>query len=431
MNILFISKKGMAVDLSRKLLAEGHSVKLYIDDKKLKSIFDYIVPKVTDWKKELAWVKKGLIVFDDCGFGKIQESLRKKGYNVFGGNMLADKIEYDREFTNAIFNRFNIQTFETKTFRNILEAAEYAMEHPTQWVIKREGDNSKFVSYVGEDLDGKDAITLLKNYSVIKGINKQPVSLQKRAQGIEIGVARYFNGNNWVGPIEMNVEHPHLFSGDVGQFTDEMGTVAWYTETENRLYKETLEKIEPVLRESNYKGDIAINCIVNKHNLYALEMTPRLGSPITHLQQELHESSWADFLMAVAQGKDHKLKYKKGYGVVITLAVPPFPFQKVFTAGICHGLTLNLKKCTAKDLEHIHFDEISKRTNGIEDQYYISGHDGFVGYVTATDKMISRASEKALAIARKIHVPKIFYRNDIGLKFEKEDLPNLKKWGWI
>ncbi len=71
MNILYISKNGMAADLARKLVAEGCNVKLYIEDKKLKQIFDFIVPKVTNWKKELAWLKKGLIIFDVCGFGKV------------------------------------------------------------------------------------------------------------------------------------------------------------------------------------------------------------------------------------------------------------------------------------------------------------------------------------------------------------------------
>jgi phosphoribosylamine--glycine ligase len=431
MNILFISKNGMAADLARKLHNEGHHVKLYIDDKKLKPIFDYIVPKITNWKKELAWVRKGLIIFDDCGFGKVQDDLRMKGFNVFGGNALADEIEYDREFSTKVFQKYGIKTFPAKTFKNVLEAAEHAIENPGQWVIKREGDNSKFVSYVGEDDDGKDVIALLKNYSVIKNINKQPISLQQRAHGIEIGVARYFNGKKWVGPIEMNVEHPHLFSGGIGQFTTEMGTVAWYTEKENALYKKTLAKLEPMLRESGYKGDFAVNCIVDKKNAYALEMTPRLGSPISHLHQELHDSPWGDFLMAIAKGEDYKLKYKKGYGVVITLAVPPFPFQKIFTTGICHGLTLNLGKCTSKDIEHIHFDEVSKRISGDKEHYYISGHDGFVGYVTSVDKTVKKSCLNALKITQKIHVPKLFYRIDIGHKFEDVDLPNLKKWGWL
>jgi phosphoribosylamine---glycine ligase len=430
MNILFISKSAIGIDLVRKLQNEGHNVKLYIEDKRVKECFSFMVKKITNWKKELVWVKDGLIIFDDCGYGKIQDDLRKKGFNVFGGNAVADKIEYNREYTTSIFEKYKINTFKTKTFKNILDAAEFAIKHRGQWVIKREGNNTKFVSHVGEDHDGRDVIMLLKNYSVMKNLNKQSVSLQKRIQGIEIGVGRYFNGNNWVGPIEMNVEHPHLFSGAVGPFTSEMGTVAWYTEKENKLYKETLAKLETFLREINYKGDIGINCIVNKNKVYALELTPRIGTPIIHLQSEIHTSPWGEFLLAIAKGENYKLKYKKGYGVVMTLAVPPFPFGNLFQTNVCYGLSINIKKTTKEERKHIHFEEVSRRPDK-EEFYYVSGHDGYVCYTTAVGKTISIAHKKSLSIAQKIHVPKIFFRNDIGLDFEKESLPKLKKWGWV
>jgi phosphoribosylamine---glycine ligase len=430
MNILFISKDGNAVDLARKLKEEGHDVKLFIEKKRAKKIFGFIVEKIEDWKSELHWVgKDGLIFFDDSVYGKIQDKLRKKGFNVFGGCEIADKIEYDREFTYRILKKYGVKTSKIKTFNNMIEAAEYASEKPKAWVIKREGDNSKFVSYVGHDKDGKDVIELLKNYSILKGVNKEPVSLQERIDGIEIGVGRFFNGTNWVGPIEINIEHPHLFSGNVGQFTSEMGTLAWYTDKENRLYKETLKKLEPFLKEIKYKGDFAINCIVNNKNAFALELTPRIGTPIIHLQKEIHKSSWGEFLLAIAKGENFDLEWKKGFGIVITIAVPPFPFQKYFPTEVCHGLTLDLNNCSKEDLNHIHLEEVSKRPNN--NDYYISGYDGYICYTTSLATTIHESNNRALAIAKKIHAPKIFFRNDIGLKFEKEDLPKLKKWGWL
>lgn len=430
MNILFISKSAAGIDLVRTLQDEGHNVKLYIEDKRVKSCFDFMVKKIDNWKKEIIWSKGGLIIFDDSGYGKIQDDLRKKGFDVFGGNEVADKVEFDREYTDHIFHKFGIKTFKTISFDNIIEAAEYAIQNRSQWVIKRDKDNSKFVSYVGQDPKGRDVIELLKNYSIIPGLNKQPVSLQKKIKGIEIGVGRFFNGENWVGPIEMNVEHPHLFADNVGQFTSEMGTVAWYTDKENKLYRETLQKLEPFLKGIKFKGDIAINCIVDQKHAYALELTPRIGSPIIHLQQEIHSSPWGEFLLAIAKGEDYNLKWKKGYGVVMTLAVPPFPFGKFFQTEVCYGLSIDLDGSTKKDLEHIHFEEVSKRPDK-EDHYYISGIDGYVGYVTSLAPTISTAHQKALTLTRKITVPKMFYRNDIGLKFEKEDLPKLKKWGWL
>lgn len=430
MNILFVSKSAVGIDLVRKLQNEGHNVKLFLEDKRVQSCFDFMVKKVTNWEKELVWAKDGLIIFDDSGYGKKQDSLRKKGFNVFGGSEISDKIEFDREYSCTIFHKYGIKTFKTISFKNVIEAADYAIKNRDLWVIKRDRDNSKFVSYVGQDPKGRDVIELLKNYSVIPGLKKEPVSLQRKIEGIEIGVGRFFNGKKWVGPIEINVEHPHLFADNVGQFTSEMGTVAWYTNKENKLYKETLKKLEPFLKEINFRGDIAINCIVNNKNAYALEITPRIGTPIIHLQNELHNSPWGEFLLAISKGEEYKLKWKKGYGVVMTLAVPPFPFGKIFATDVCLGLSINLSRLTKEEFKHLHFEEVSKRPDK-EEHYYISGHDGYVGYTTGLANTISGAHKKALNLVKKIHVPKMFYRNDIGLKFEKEDLPKLKKWGWL
>ena len=63
--------------------------------------------------------KDGLIVFDDVGFGKIQEKLRKKGFNVFGGCALGDKLEMDREFGQKIFKQCGLSTVPLCDFDNI------------------------------------------------------------------------------------------------------------------------------------------------------------------------------------------------------------------------------------------------------------------------------------------------------------------------
>ncbi len=432
MNILFISKNGLGANIAYLLKKEGHSVKLFIKSKYSTGIFDNIVEKTRNWKKELAWVKKdGLIVFDDSGFGKIQDNLRKEGYLVFGGSAEADKIEYNRQYTEKIFRENNIEFFPTKTFKNVVEAAEYASINPNMWVIKREKDNNKFVSYVGHDEYGRDVVGLLKNYSQIPKINRQPVSLQERIVGVEVGVGRYFNGQNWVGPIEINIEHPHLFPGDIGPYTSEMGTLAWYVSEENKLYVETLKKLETYLRKIRFKGDFAINCIVNKRGIYALELTPRLGSPIVHLHSEIHKTAWGEILYKIAKGESCNFKYKKGFGIVMLVAVPPFPYSHQFKIDMTYGLQISLNELSGEEKKHVHFEEVSKRIAEDKENYYIADHDGYVLYVTAVASTIKKANEEANKIASKIKIPKSFYRNDIGLKFEKEDFQKLKKWGYI
>ena len=103
MNILFISNNLIAGNLAYLLKKEGNDVKLFIESKHQKNNFDYMVEKTNNWKKELSWVgKDGLIIFDDIGYGKYQEKLRKQGYSVYGGNILSDRLENEREETQNI-----------------------------------------------------------------------------------------------------------------------------------------------------------------------------------------------------------------------------------------------------------------------------------------------------------------------------------------
>ena len=86
-NILFISKNLIAGNLAYLLKKEGHTVKLFIEQKNSHESFDNMVSKSLNWKADLDWVgKDGLIVFDDVGYGRTQDKLRKEGYIVFGGS---------------------------------------------------------------------------------------------------------------------------------------------------------------------------------------------------------------------------------------------------------------------------------------------------------------------------------------------------------
>jgi phosphoribosylamine---glycine ligase len=431
MKVLYISKNGLASNLARLMQNEGHDVKFFIDDKRLQDIFDNIVPKSINWRKDLDWVgKDGLIVFDDNGYGKIQDELRDEGYSVFGGCEMADKLEYDREFTYEIFKKYGIKTNSLKSFRSIKDAIKYVEQKPDLYTIKREGSNSKFVTFIGERKDGRDVLEILQNYAKSKKLDGEPISLQIKAIGVEIGVGRYFNGNDWVGPIEMNLEHPHLFAGNIGPFTEEMGTLAWYTHVENKIYKETLKKLKPFLQEIKYRGDIAVNCIVNGEEILAIETTARMGAPIIHLHSEIHESPWGEFLKAVADGEKYDLKWKPGYGVVFSIAVPPFPFQKHFETDVCSGLSIYMDNVTDSDMQHVHLDEVS--FDPVKNSYVISHQsDGFVLYVTGLGRTVNIARSKALKIIDKIHVPKMFYRVDIGEPFIKSDYDQLVEWRYL
>jgi phosphoribosylamine--glycine ligase len=361
------------------------------------------------------------------GYGKIQDELRSEGYNVFGGSWGGDRLEKERDFAQIMFSTYGIKGLRTYNFPDIDSAMEFVENKKGKWVIKQNGHMSA-LNYVGCMEDGSDVLGVLSCYkdtfSKIKSL-----SLQERVDGVEIGVARYFNGNDWVGPIEMNVEHKRLFNGGIGPMTGEMGTVMWYEKKENRIFRETLSKMKPFLKDLGFRGDIDINFIVNKNNVFPLEATCRLGCPSTQLQDEIHLSKWKDFLMAVAKGEKYNLKYKKGFGVIVSVAIPPFPYKSISNKFYTKNAPVVFKKkINKKEMDRIHFEEVSLGKNGT---IKIAGGNGYILYVSGFGKNIEMARKQAYSLVDKIVIPKMMYRTDIGERLINNDYALLKKWGWI
>lgn len=431
MKILFISLDLSGADLAYRLQKEGHAVKFFVQEKCQRKNYRRMLKMVSDWKKELNWVGEGgLIIFDSIGYGKEQNELRRKGYSVLGGSELGDKLEHDRQYCKKIFAAHDIFVLPSKDFDCAENAVDYIKRNKGPWVLKQNGHADKTFNYVGEFEDGREVIDVLRRYYKCRNNQCTKIDIQKKAVGIEIGVARYFNGNDWVGPIELNIEHKDLYAGGLGPKTYEMGTLMWLTDDEkNKLFRETLAKLKNYLKKIDFRGDIDINCIVNEKNIYPLEATTRFGWPSTHLHLELIKSPIGEFLKAVADGNQYDLKYKKDYATAILVATPPFPYGTRTDKYSSRGEYIYFSEdFTAQDMEHVHLEEVSLDKNK---KLFISGKAGFVLHVTQSGKTAKSAQEKTMEIINKITIPKKFYRNDIGLAFHNGDKERLKKWGWI
>lgn len=429
MKILFVSGELIGSAICQKLHSEGNEVRLHIHKKNWKRCLDGIVPKSKNWRKELDWVgKDGLIVFDDVIFGQEQDELRKLGYRVVGGSELSDKLEINRDHFFEVLNKYNIQTLPSFDFECVDDAIRFVRNNPGRWVIKQNGHLSS-LNYIGEHKNNiKDVIKVLKEY---KRRKISPVHIQKYVKGIEVGVARYFNGNDWVGPIEINHEHKKLHEGDNGPLTPEMGTILWYTDKEVRLFKETLSKLKPYLQEINFKGDFDINCIINEEGVWPLEATPRFGTPSSEIHVKLHESPWSDFLSSISDGKPYDLKYSTEFGIGVSLAIPPFPYQpNIFDQILSRFFKKNItfkSQLTKEEREAIHFEEVSRKNN----KYFWSGTYGWVMHVTARGKSVEEARRNVYRIISKISFSGMYYRRDIGNRVQNNDLPKLRAWGWV
>ena len=435
MKIIIISKDGDIFDLAYRLRQEGNDVKLAIQEKDFAKVGSgFGLTKVKDWRKELPWVgKDGLIIFDQSGFGREQDDLRKAGYSVVGGSEGGDRLEFDRYHAQKIFKKCGMKTVPSRHFNSIDEAIGFVKKNKGRWVVKQNGHTDKCFSYAGKLLDGSDVIDLLQNYKKFNRKECSSIDLQERVDGIELGVARYFNGENWVGPIEMNIEHKKLFPGGLGPKTAEMGTLIWYEGNENsKLFNETLARLKPYLRKIDFRGDIDINCIVNENGAIPLEATPRFGYPAIHAQSVLNISPWGEFLKAIADGNHHAVEWRKEFCVVALIAAPPYPYQLMNCKYNPQDLKVRFAdRVTHQEWNCIHFSEVSRKLYGDTHEYIISGISGYIMCVTGLGETVRGAMENACRIIDKIVIPRMFYRNDIGMKFIERDGAMLSKWEYL
>lgn len=434
MRVLFISGEMIAGDIAYRLKEEGCDVKLYIEDKGVKDCFNGMVAKTDNWKKELKWVgKDGLIVFDDVGYGDIQDKLRKEGYLVIGGSENGDRLELDRIYGQEILkscgvitDEFNIKSFTVKS------AIAYVKKNHGEWVVKQ-NDHNTALNYVGCMAEGSDVVSVLENYKANFGASYN-ISLQKRVRGVKIAIGRFFNGGNWVGPSVINIEHKHLCNGDIGPVGGETGTLMWYEKDENtKLFQKTLAKLTTVLHKSDYRGYIDVNCIVtDKDTVYPLEITSRFGSSTNQMQSEIQISPWREILYAIASGADYCMRYKQEYGIAVALTVPPFPYRTSDKTLYQKGVNIFFNREISKeDFPHIHFEGVlSKKVKG-KHVYCTAGNLGYVLYITNSGKTVQEARKRVYSIIDKIIIPKMFYRTDIGLRFIEKEKLILQEWGWI
>ncbi len=422
---LFISYVGLHTDLAWQVVKEGHEVKYYIDDKEEREVGDGFIPKTNNWKAEVDWAD--VIVFDDVlGHGTMADNLRKKGKAVVGGTPYTDRLEDDRSFGQSELKAAGVNVLPYKDFTDFDEAIAYVLENPSAYVIKPCGEaaNTKHLLFVGMEDDGSDVIGILQTYKKAWSDTIKVFQLQKKATGVEVAIGAFFNGNRFVGPVNINFEHKKLFPGNIGPSTGEMGTSMFWSKP-NKLFNSTLKKFEGKLREEKFVGYIDVNTIVNSSGIFPLEFTSRFGYPTIQIQVDSISTPIGQFLYDLATGADVDFKAKKGFSLGIRIVVPPFPFEDRKTyEKFSEDVAIVFKK---KDqLDGVHIEGVHIK-NGV---WSITGVDGCVLIITGLGATMKQAQIQAYYRVQNVVIPNMYYRGDIGDNWH-EDSDKLLGWGYL
>ena len=413
MNFLFVSPEALSLDLAYRIVQEGHEVKFCVHSETEKDVGEGFVVKAENWEEHISWAD--VIVFDDIGFGRAADKLRAEGKKVVGGSTYTDRLESDREFGQTELARAGVSILEGRSFSDFEEAIRFVQVNPARYVIKPSGkaQNEKELLFVGQETDGNDVINVLAHYKRHWSSKIRIFQIQQFASGVEVAVGAFFNGKDFVKPVNVNFEHKRLFPGDIGPSTGEMGTLVFWAQ-ESRVFSLTLEKMKQPLVESGYVGYIDINCIANGTAIYPLEFTSRFGYPTVSIHMEGVQCEWGAFLYSIASGQNIVLDTKKGFQIGVVIAVPPFPFtdDKTFRK-FSEDATILFKK---PDLAGVHLGEVKKEGG----DWRIAGRSGYALVVTGSGVTTEEARIQAYGRVANIMIPNMFYRTDIGAKWMKD-----------
>ena len=422
-NYLFVSYDGLIGDIAWRVLQQGHGVKYCIQSPSEREIGAGFVPIVEDWRSEVEWAD--VIVFDDVlGMGTEASKLREQGKLVVGGTPYTDKLEDDRSFGQEELKKCGISIVPYRHFDSFAEAVTFVKENPGRYVIKPSGEaqNLKGLLFIGEEEDGSDVIQVLEDYQQAWA-NKIPTfQLQKRVVGVEMAVGAFFNGREFAMPININFEHKKLFPGDLGPSTGEMGTAMFWSGP-NRIFNQTLKKLERKLAEERYVGYIDLNCIVSGNNIYPLEFTARFGYPTIFIQQEGIVMPIADLLYGLAAGTLKNFRTRSGFQVGVRIVVPPFPFNDPETFAVKSKDTIIHFR---KGREGVHFEDVKL----VNDEWVITGKTGVILVVVGSGQTMKQAQKQAYSRIRNLIIPHMYYRVDIGDRW-LEDSDKLHTWGYL
>jgi phosphoribosylamine--glycine ligase len=420
---LFVSNEALIGDVAWQVKKEGHDAKYYIRDKLEQDVCDGFVDKCEDWQKEVDWAD--VIVFDDISFGVQADKLRKQGKFVVGGSAYTDKLEDDREFGQDEMKNAGMTIIPNYNFTNFDAAIKFLTENPDRYVLKPSGkaQNEKELLFVGNEVDGRDVLEILERYKKNWGNKIKVFQLQKHVTGVEVAIGGFFNGHDFVMPININFEHKKLFPGNIGPSTGEMGTSMFWAKP-NPLYIATLEKLKPKLKECGYVGYFDINTIVNAKGIHPLEATSRFGYPTINIQMEGITTPMGEFLYNLAIGKDFEIKTKRGFQVGVVIAAPPFPFKDPASFKRYSEDALIIFKKPNYNGAHIADVKL------IDGEWRMAGTSGYPLIMTGSGSTMEEAQKEAYMHVENILIPNMFYRTDIGARWS-QDSDRLQTWGYL
>ena len=259
------------------------------------------IKKIWDWGEGL---EEGcnVIVFTDSGFGYLADWFRSKGYAVFGSDAVTERLELDRVYARRVFEKLGIAVPEGKVVRGVKGVMQAITEADGKVFVKINrvrGDVETFATddpYEAEVILSRGAFRILGDDVMFV--------VEKKCEGIEVGVDTWFNGNNFLGVVAETIELKGC------------GNLTKFVSIEDSIWYDVLMKLEPYLRRNGYRGMFCMEGFWDGDKITVIDPCPRMPYICSYAYPKVLEE-YGNLIVSVASGEDAEVKPIGKYSVQI------------------------------------------------------------------------------------------------------------------
>ena len=342
----------------------------------------------------------------------IVDLFEKEGLKIVGPDSRAAQLEGSKSFTKKLLIENNVPTAEYAEFTDYQKAVDYVKERGAPIVVKADGLAAGKGVTVAFSVD--EALDALKRIMVdgVFGEAGKKVVIEEYLEGEEASFIVLTDGKN-VMPLASSQDHKRAYDGDKGPNTGGMGAYSpapvVTPDIENRIMKEI---IVPTIRamEKNgtpFKGILYGGLMITEDGPKVLEFNVRFGDPEAQPLLLRMRGDLLDTFLKLVEGRldEANIEWGDDAAVCVVMASSGYP-GKYEKGKVISGIE------EAEKMENVVvFHAGTRYENG---RYVTSG--GRVLGVTAIDRDIPSAIERAYKAVEKISWEGAFYRKDIGQK---------------
>jgi len=360
-------------------------------------------------RERIGLVVLGPEVAVDAGMG---DALRQAGFNVFGPNRGAGRIESSKSFAKQLMARAGIPTAEYAVFTEPAPAREWVREREGKVAVKADGlARGKGVIVCASVDEANAAIDAMLVQSRF-GRSGATVVVEERLQGPELSVLAITDGTDVIALAPAR-DFKRAHDGDRGPNTGGMGAYSPPVGVDAVVLDDVLANVlKPAVREladsgDEFRGVLYAGLMLTPSGIRTLEFNARFGDPEAQVVLPRLESDFVALALAAAKGTlasmtDLKWDPRPAVGVVVASA--NYPDDALMKTGFpIRGLAE-----MPRGVQVFHAGTRFEPGRGLVTD------GGRVVTAVALGDTVAEARDKALAGARQVRFQGAFYRSDIA-----------------